>query len=464
MVGEVLENVEILRAGAEGKCVAKHEGKVVFIPRSVPGDIANIKITSDRRGYMEGQIVTLHTSGEGRVAPFCEHWGTCGGCQWQQMDYAHQLLWKQQQVQDAFERIGGIIPKETLDIVGADRVTSYRNKVEFSFTDKAWIEELDLNNPEHRNVPALGYFRAGRFDKIFNVEFCHLADERLNLIRNRVRDFAIEKGYSFFNLYEKKGLMRGIMLRNTMEGEIMVLVMFGANEPEAIQEVMEMMQQTFPDINALHYTINTKLNDSIYDLEIFTVQGPGYITEQLGHKKFRISPKSFFQTNPYQAKKLYDVALDFAELKGNEKVYDLYCGTGSIGIYISDHCQKITGIEYVEDAVKDAYVNASLNGVEAITFHAGDMVKVLDDTFIQTHGKPDVIFTDPPRAGMHEQVVQKILEIRPEKIIYVSCNPATQARDIQWMSELYETIKIRPVDMFPHTHHVENVALLILKK
>jgi len=463
-IGHVFSDIEILRSGSEGKCIGKHDGKVVFVERAVPGDIADIYITSDRKGYFEGRIHELKKEGEGRVKPFCSHWDICGGCQWQQMAYDHQLKWKQQQVIDAFARIAKAEIKELVPIKAAPLTQAYRNKVQFTFTAKAYLKVFDRNNPEDLDVKALGYFVPGKFDKIFDVEYCHLVDESLNEIRNALRDFCLSKEYTSFDFFKKQGFMRGILLRNSTINEQLVMVIFGEENQEQIDEVMDFLKKRFPSITSLHYVINQKVNDTYNDLEITTLKGPGHISEKLGDLEFTISPKSFFQTNSLQAKTLYDITKEFAQLTGVENVYDLYCGTGTIGLYVADQCKKVTGIEYVEDAVLDAAINAKKNNIDHVSFHAGDMVKVLDDDFIAKHGKPEVIITDPPRAGMHEDVVKKILEIAPDRIVYVSCNPATQARDVQWLNVMYDVEKVQPVDMFPHTHHVENVALLVKRK
>jgi 23S rRNA (uracil1939-C5)-methyltransferase len=459
--GQIFSDIEIIRSGSEGKSIGKHDGKVIFVERAVPGDVADIYITSDRKGYMEGYIHTLKKEGEGRLKPFCQHWDICGGCQWQQMDYINQLKWKQQQVIDAFERIAKVPIKNFIPIQKAPDTVAYRNKVQFTFSAKAYLKVFDRNNPEHLDVKSLGYFVPGKFDKIFDVEYCHLIDEKLNNIRNSLRDFCLLKEYTFFDFFKKKGFMRGLLLRNSTLGETLVMVIFGEENQADIDSVMRFLEEKFPEITSLHHVINEKVNDTYNDLEITTSKGPGYIEEKLGNLIFSISPKSFFQTNSKQAKTLYDITKEFAQLTGKEHVYDLYCGTGTIGLYVSDLCQKVTGIEYIEDAVLDANSNAIKNHITNAQFFAGDMVKVLDDDFVKTHGKPDVIITDPPRAGMHEDVVKKILELEPEKIVYVSCNPATQSRDIQWLSSKYDVEQVQPVDMFPHTHHVENVALLV---
>lgn len=462
--GQIFSDIEIIRSGSEGKSIGKHDGKIIFVERAVPGDIADIYITSDRKGYMEGYIHELKKEGLGRVKPFCQHWDICGGCQWQQMDYPNQLKWKQQQVIDAFERIAKVPIQNFVPIQKAPSTSAYRNKVQFTFSAKAYLKVFDRSNPDHLDVKSLGYFVPGKFDKIFDVEYCHLIDDQLNNIRNSLRDFCLEKDYSFFDFFKKKGFMRGLLLRNSTLGEQLVMVIFGEKQKENIEEVMSYMQTQFTSITSLHYVINEKVNDTYNDLEIITLKGPGYIEERLGDLKFSISPKSFFQTNSIQAKTLYDITKNFANLTGNEHVYDLYCGTGTIGLYVANACAKVTGIEYIEDAVIDAHANALKNNISHAAFYAGDMVKLLNDEFVATHGKPDVIITDPPRAGMHEDVVKKIIELAPEKIVYVSCNPATQARDIQWLSVLYDVEKVQPVDMFPHTHHVENVALLVKRK
>jgi 23S rRNA (uracil1939-C5)-methyltransferase len=462
-IGEILQSIEILTSGAEGQSIAKVDGKVIFVERAVPGDVVDLKITSDRRGWLVAEITQIIKPSENRVTPFCEHFNVCGGCKWQQMHVDQQRLYKQQQVNDAMQRIGKVEVEEVLTIAAGIDTVAYRNKLEFTFSNKGYLAHFDANNPDHFGVQALGYHVPGRFDKVFDANKCHLMREPANMIRNGVRDFCKANGFSFYDLYGQKGLMRNLMMRNTNTGQWMVVVVFGEDQPEQIQLLMQYIQSSFAEITSLHYCINTKKNDSLYDQDIIYYSGNHELTEKLGTLSFKIRPKSFFQTNSTQAEKLYEIAKEFAELTGTELVYDLYSGTGTIGLFVADKCAKVIGIEYIEDAVKDAYENAKMNHISHAEFYAGDMVKVLNNDFIIQHGKPQVIITDPPRAGMHADVVAKILEIAPEKIVYISCNPATQARDLEMMKDQYHVRKIQPVDMFPHTHHVENVALLVRK-
>ncbi len=460
-----LPNITITNAGSEGKCIARHEEKVYMVDYGVPGDVVDLHVFSSRKNVGFAGIQQLISPSPDREQTFCEHFGTCGGCKWQQMSYPAQLKYKQQQVLDAFERIGKF-PFPTLrPIVGSTETTFYRNKLEYSFTHQKWLVDLNskdtLTEKEHFG---LGYHIPGRFDKVFDVEKCWLMDDLQNQIRNAIRDYCIEHELGFFNLYAQEGFMRSLILRNTLKGEWMLIVVFGSNDGEEKRnDLLQFIHLTFPQITSLLYVINTKRNDTIFDLETVVYSGNDFIPEFLEDLEFKIGPKSFFQTNTTQTLQLYSKARELAGLTGNEIVYDLYTGVGTIALFVAKKAAKVIGIEYVEGAVADAKDNATSNSVTNATFFAGDMKDVLNDAFIMEHGKPEVIITDPPRAGMHEDVVRKIMEIKPEKVVYISCNPATQARDIAWMQEVYEVAEVQPVDMFPHTHHVENIALLKLK-
>ena len=457
----LLERVEIGPAGAEGNCIARVDNQVVFVKKAAPGDIADIQITGKKKKYLEGKIATLHEASPQRVTPFCEHFSYCGGCKWQHLDYKAQLALKQQQVIDALQRIGGQKDFEVLPIAGAEKVREYRNKLEMTFSHRGWVEHFDRENPDDQT--ALGYHVPGRFDKVFDVTQCHLMPPLVNDITRGVKTFADVQGYTFFDLREQVGLLRTIMLRCNRKGEWMVLLSFGEENAEAIEAVMKHVQVSFPQITSLVYVINTKRNDTLADLEVLTYAGQDSITETLDGLVFKIRPQSFFQTNPEQAEVLYRITKDFAGLTGQELVYDLYTGTGSIAMYLADKASKVIGVEYVPEAVADAAVNMQLNNISNTAFFAGDMKEILNSEFIALHGKPDVVITDPPRDGMHPSVVDRLLEMEAKRIVYVSCNPATQARDAIKLGEKYTLVKVQPVDMFPHTHHVENVGLWELK-
>lgn len=460
-IPELFENVTIGPAAAQGNCVARVNDKVIFVKFAAPGDVADIRVSGKKKKFLMADIENLISPSEQRAETFCTHFGSCGGCKWQHLKYENQLNFKAQEVKDAFQRIGKVSPNEYLPIIGAAQTREYRNKVEFTFSNKAWIEDFDKENPHQQN--ALGFHVPKRFDKVLDLEECHLMPDEANQIRQFVKDTAEESDISFFDIRQQTGLLRNLMIRRSSLGHWMVLLSISRKDELALDLILGGLQKKFPFITSLLYVINNKANDTIFDLPIKTYWGDSLIEEKLGEYTFMVRPKSFFQTNTDQAVVLYDLAKEFADLKKDEVVYDLYTGTGSIAIYNSAFAKKIIGIEYVEDAVKDAKENAEKNGVSNCEFFAGDMKKVLNDDFIVKHGKPDVIITDPPRDGMHPDVVAKILEIEPNRIVYVSCNPATQARDLALLNEKYKVEKSRAVDMFPHTHHVENVVLLLPK-
>lgn len=460
----LLKNVTITDVAAEGKSIAKVNEMVVFIPFGAPGDIANIKIDRKKHSYAEGHIDELVTPSPIRIKPVCEHFEVCGGCRWQHLPYDFQLKCKQKQVKDALERIAKVELPELNDIIGSKNIWEYRNKMEYTFSNKCWLTFEQLRSGEDfpdRN--AAGFHIPGAFDKVLDINKCHLQDDLGNRIRNFIKSHAKEKGYTFYDLKEQHGLLRTIMIRITSTGQVMLLVCFGEDERASIEELMNAIHENFPEITSLLYTVNTKANDTFSDLEITTYSGLPYIEEEMEGLKFRIGPKSFYQTNSLQAYELYKVARDFANLKGDELVYDLYTGTGTIANFVSRSCRKVIGIEYVPEAIEDAKINARVNGIDNTLFFAGDMKDVLTSEFIAEHGHPDVMIIDPPRAGMHGDVVKVILQTLPKKIVYVSCNPATQARDIQLLDECYKVESVQPVDMFPHTHHVENVVSLTLR-
>jgi 23S rRNA (uracil1939-C5)-methyltransferase len=458
----VIENLEIIDVAAEGKSIAKHGNMVIFVKGLIPGDIADIQITSMRKKFMEGYAKKMIRYSDMRVDPFCSHFGVCGGCKWQNLPYDKQLYYKQKQVADNLERIGKIELPEISPILGSARQKYYRNKLEYTFSESRWLTGDEVNSEvdivERR---ALGFHLNGKFDRILDIENCYLQDDLGNQIRNAVRDFTIKNNYSFYNQRQNSGLMRNLIIRNTISGEWMVIVVFNENNETIINELMNFIKDRFNQITSLFYVINTKSNDIISDRELILFHGKPFIIEELDVLKFKLGPKSFFQTNSLQAAELYQVALNFANLHTNDIVYDLYTGIGTIALLAAKKCKKVIGIEYIEEAIGDARENAALNSISNADFFAGDMKDVLTEDFIRIHGHPDVIITDPPRAGMHADVIESILAANPRRIVYVSCNPATQARDIQLLSENYRVIGIQPVDMFPHTHHVENVVSMI---
>lgn len=468
----ILEDLLIENYAAEGKSLAKQNGKVIFVENVVPGDVADVQLYKSKKDWAEGFPLTIKKFSEDRVTPFCRHFGVCGGCQWQMLPYQKQLQYKQQQVYDVLTRIGKINLPAMPPIIGAAETTCYRNKIEYSFSAKKYIAEnefrelrktdADITLIAQQNVA--GFYAKGVFDKVVNIEKCHLQSEPTNLLRNAIADFARKNNFSFYDFKQHTGWLRNMMVRIATTGEIMINIVIAYEEKKQMQMLFDFILNTFPEITTLLYTINGKRNDSIYDLTPQIVKGNGYITEQLEEFKFKISPKSFFQTNTKQAEKLYGVVRDFAELTGNEIVYDLYCGTGSIGIFISPLAKKVIGVEVIDDAVTDAKENAALNKILNTSFYTGDVIDVCSDEFFTTNGKPDVIIVDPPRAGLHGKLIEKLLEVEAPLIVYVSCNPATQARDLNILKEKYSAEKVQPVDMFPHTHHIENAAQLKLKK
>ena len=460
----LLKDVTITDVAAEGKSLARVNEMVVFIPFGAPGDVADIKIDRKKHSYAEGHIDKLTTPSSIRINPVCEHFEVCGGCRWQHLPYEFQLQCKQKQVKDALERIAKVELPEISDILGSKKIWEYRNKMEYTFSNKSWLTFEQLRSGQDfpdRN--AAGFHIPGAFDKVLDINKCHLQDDLGNRIRNFIKNQAKNCGYSFYDLKEQHGLLRTIMIRITSTGQVMLLVCFGEDNKEAINELMKAISEQFPEITSLLYTVNTKANDTFSDLDIITYSGLPYIEEEMEGLKFRIGPKSFYQTNSLQAYELYKVARKFADLHGNELVYDLYTGTGTIANFVSRSCRKVIGIEYVPEAIEDAKINSELNGIDNTLFFAGDMKDVLTADFIDCHGHPDVMIIDPPRAGMHTDVVNVILKALPKRIVYVSCNPATQARDIQLLDERYKVETVQPVDMFPHTHHVENVVSMTLR-
>jgi 23S rRNA (uracil1939-C5)-methyltransferase len=466
----VLEQILVEDYAAEGKSLAKVDGKVIFIEGAVPGDVVDVQLGRSKKDWAEGRTLRFHSFSAMRVQPFCTHFGVCGGCQWQMLPYDKQLEYKQRQVRDNLQRIGKIALPEIPPILGAAQTTCYRNKIEYTFGNKRYLRKEELSDMSITGEQDVAGFHArGLFDKVVDIDTCYLQAEPTNAIRLAIKAFARQHEYSFYDIRNHSGLLRTMQIRLCTTSELMVNIVFGENDEEKIKALLDHVLQLFPSITTLLYTINTKRNDSMHDLEPIAYYGKGYVIEKLStgadgkDYQFKIGPKSFFQTNTHQGEQLYRVTKEFAELTGNEVVYDLYCGTGSIGIFVSDQAKKIVGVEMIAAAIEDAKENAALNNLTQTAFFAGDVIDVCNDEFFATHGRPDVIITDPPRAGMHEKLVQKILEIGAPAVVYVSCNPATQARDLALLDAKYAVTKIQPVDMFPHTLHIENVVQLKLK-
>jgi len=458
----VFHQIKVLDAGAKGVSVAKApDGKVVFIPNVVPGDVVDVQTFKKRKAYYEGKAVKFHEYSEHRVDPICDHFGVCGGCKWQNMNYEQQLFYKHNEVKNHLQRIGKIELPEFDPILGSEKKFFYRNKMEFSFSNSRWLTEAEIGSDEDLgNRNALGFHIPKMWDKILDIKKCHLQEDPSNAIRNEVRDFANANNLSFFNPREHSGLLRTLMLRTASTGEIMLLIQFFENDKASRELLLDHLYAKFPQITSLQYVVNNKANDTLYDQDIKLYKGRDYILEEMEGLKFSINAKSFYQTNSDQAYELYKITRDFAGLTGNETVYDLYTGTGTIAQFVSKKAKKVIGVESVPDAIKDAKANAERNNIDNCEFFVGDMKVVFNDAFIAQHGQPDVIITDPPRDGMHKDVIEQIMKIAPEKVVYVSCNSATQARDLALMDEKYKVTKVRPVDMFPQTHHVENVVLL----
>lgn len=461
---ELLENIEIETIAAEGKSLAHINGKVIFIPFTVPGDIVDVQVKNKRKGYMEGYVTRFVKPSPIRIEPFCSHYGLCGGCKWQALPYPVQLQNKQQQVIDQLTRIGHLNLPSITPILGSDKVTEYRNKLEFTFSAKRWVESAsEADNLTDNDKAGLGFHIAGMFDKVLDVERCYLQPSPSNEIRLFIKEFTINNGYTFFDLRKQTGLMRTLVIRTTTTGETMVIVVFAYEDRELRIKLMEAIKFQFPQITSLNWMINDKKNDSISDVECFLYSGSEYISEKMEDLSFRIGAKSFYQTNSEQAYRLYCIVREFAALTGDETVYDLYTGTGTIALFLAKYASKVIGIEYVEEAIEDAKANSINNNIENCSFFAGDMREMLNSAFFELHGYADVIILDPPRAGIHPDVAKVISEAAPGRVVYVSCNPATQARDIALIGDNYEITKVQPVDMFPHTHHLENVVLMVKK-
>ena len=459
---QVFKNVEVIDTAARGKSIGKApDGRVIFLSNTVPGDVVDVQTLKKRKAYYEGKAIAFHNYSNKRTQPKCEHFGTCGGCKWQDMDYRFQLQYKQNEVVNNLRRIGHLDLPEISPILGSEKQYFYRNKMEFSFSDSRWLTQDEINSGDDiGDKNALGFHIPGMWDKILDIKTCWLQEDPSNAIRNAVKSFAIENHLDFFNTKNQTGFLRTMMIRTASTGELMVLIQFFKEDKTNRELLLDFIAETFPEITSLQYIINGKANDTIYDQDVICYKGHDHIFEEMEGLKFKINAKSFYQTNSEQAYQLYKVTRDFADLNGNELVYDLYTGTGTIAQFVAKKAKKVVGIESVPDAIMAAKENAQLNGIENVDFYVGDMKHVFDENFIRQHGHPDVIITDPPRDGMHKEVVQQILNIAPKKVVYVSCNSATQARDLALMKEHYKITKVQPVDMFPQTFHVENVVLL----
>lgn len=456
----LLLNVEITDVAAEGKAICRVEDRVVFVNGAVPGDIVDVQVTKKRSSYYEGNAVAFHKYSDMRIEPFCKHFGVCGGCKWQNIPYEKQLEFKAREVYNNLKRIGKVELPEQLPILASAKNQKYRNKLEFTFSNKRWLTDEQLKNGEGLGQPGLGFHIPGLFDKVVDIEECHLQHDPSDAIRMWVRNYAFDNNLEFFDLREQKGFLRNLTIRTASTGDLMVLFSLYRDDEDVRKAMFDGLLAAFPQITSLMYVINNKANDTIGDLDVLTYFGNDHIMEEMEGIKFKVGPKSFYQTNSGQAYELYKVAREFADLKGDEVVYDLYTGTGTIANFVARHAKKVVGVEYVPEAIEDAKVNSAINDITNTTFYAGDMKDVLSLSFIEQNGTPDVMIVDPPRAGMHEDVINVILAAKPKRIVYVSCNSATQARDINLMDKDYKVTKMRPVDMFPHTHHVESVVAL----
>lgn len=466
--GDILEGISVESMAAEGKCVSRIEGLVLFIEGAVPGDVADVSLTRIKSSFLEGKAVAIKKYSDKRTDPFCSHFGLCGGCKWQNLDYQTQLHYKQQQVVDNLERLGGLTLPKIKPIIASQKIKHYRNKLEFSFTSYRWFTKEEMESDKKLSRNGLGYHLPKSFDKVFDVDHCYLQPEPSDSIRLAIKEVALKENIPFFDTKRQDGFLRTIGIRTSNTGEVMVILQVTAYNKEWIDKILGHVADTFPHVTSLNYVVNAKKNDTYGDLEVICWKGNAYITETMnkpdgsGTLQFRVGPKSFYQTNAEQAHVLYLEAWRLADLKGDELVYDLYTGTGTIANFVAANAKKVIGLEYVAPAIEDAKINSQLNNISNTDFYAGDIKDLLDDEFLNKHGRPDVIITDPPRAGMHEDVCKMLLKAAPEKIVYVSCNPATQARDLKILSEKYEIRAVQPVDMFPHTMHVENVVLLTM--
>lgn len=460
---EILENIRIEEMVAEGKCLARHDNLVIFVGGVAPGDVVDLRITKKKKSFLEATPVRFHEFSDLRVQPFCEHFGICGGCKWQHIGYDTQLLYKQKQVKDNLERIGKV-PLPAFDpIFGSGKDKYYRNKLEFTFSDNAWLTNEQIKSGEEFDRNALGFHIPGRFDKILDIEHCYLQPDPSNPIRLAVRDYARANNYVFYDAVKQEGFLRNLIVRTANTGELMVILQVKSDQQDKITALLDHLDALFPEITSLQYVVNPKMNETFHDLEVICYRGQPYIHEEMEGIRFRVGPKSFYQTNADQAYELYRLTREFAGLTGSELVYDLYTGAGTIANFVARQSREVIGIEYVPSAIEDAKINSQINDITNCTFYAGDMKDILSDELIARHGKPDVIITDPPRAGMHPDVVEKLLQVHANRIVYVSCNPATQARDLELLANKYDVARVQPVDMFPQTHHVENIVLLTAK-
>ena len=456
-----IEGLHITTLAAEGKAMGKVDNQVVFVPMTVPGDVVDVQVRKHHRRYMEATVVRFVEESPIRVKPFCEHFGVCGGCKWQSLPYEEQLKQKRQQVEDQLVRIGHLNLPEVRPCLGSERTREYRNKLEFTFADKRWLTYEEIaQGGDIEPQPAVGFHIPGCFDKVLDIKKCHLQVDLSNRIRLAIKQFCLDNGYSFHNARAHEGLMRTMVVRTASTGEVMVIVVFNEDDKERINALMSHLKSEFSEITSLIYMINDKWNDSLGDREPICFAGKDHIIEEMEGLKFKVGPKSFYQTNSEQAYELYKVTRDFAELKDSDTLYDLYTGTGTIANFCARRAKKVVGVEYVKEAIDDAKINSQINGIENTTFYAGDMKDVLSDEFVERNGRPDVIILDPPRAGVDERVLEVIKRAAPERMVYVSCNPSTQARDLALLDDMYEILAVQPVDMFPHTHHVENVVKL----
>jgi 23S rRNA (uracil1939-C5)-methyltransferase len=460
---KVIKQVTIGAPTDQGKCLAYLEGQVVFVEQAAPGDIADIKITKQKKGYAEATITHLHQIGPTRVQPFCEHFSICGGCQWQHISYASQLAAKEQLVKEKLIHIGKNPHPPIAPIIAAAPNQYYRNKLEFTFSNKRWLTDAEVKSSGLIDRHALGFHKPKHFDKVVDINHCYLQPDPSNAIRLKVREFAVSQGFSFYDFQRNCGLLRNLIVRTTSTGETMVIVQFGEADQAKIDQLMAHIKVQFPQLTSLQYVVNTKPNETFYDLPVHCYAGSAYIVEQIGDLKWQIGPKSFFQTNPTQAQILFKTVLDLAHLQGHELVYDLYTGVGTIAHSLAKQAKGVVGIELIEGAIEDAKINATLNQLKNVSFHVGDIRTMFNEELIAHYGQPDLVVVDPPRAGMHPEVIRQLLRIAPKKVIYVSCNPATQARDINYLQEIYQLQQAQPIDMFPHTSHIENVVLLAKK-
>ena len=460
---EIIRNIRIEEMAAEGKCLARHENLVIFVKDVAPGDVVDLQVTKQKKNFLEATPVHFHAYSELRTEPFCEHFGVCGGCKWQHIGYDTQLFYKQKQVKDNLERIGKIGHKPVNPIIGSEKTTYYRNKLEYTFSNNSWLTTEQIQSGQEYDRNALGFHIPGRFDKILDIKHCYLQPEPSNNIRLAVRQYAKMHGLVFFDMVKMQGFLRNLIIRTANTGDVMVIVQVYYEDTETLLGLLEHLKNSFPEITSLQYVVNPKGNETFHDLEVVCYHGQPYIHEQMEDLRFRVGPKSFYQTNSDQAYELYRLTRQMAGLTGSEVVYDLYTGAGTIANFVARHCKEVIGVEYVESAIADAWLNSEINNIDNTKFYAGDMKDVLNDAFIAEHGQPDVVITDPPRAGMHPDVLEKLNQLRAKRIVYVSCNPATQARDLEGLSANYEVTQIQPVDMFPQTHHVENIVTLELK-